>query len=198
MHMFGVDLGFAKTGVAVFELLRDRDELVHAEIVRSDVSKRPIGVAADDFRRCAELAAAFSGLLQRWRPSAVFLEVPHGGAQGSRANRCMGMATGWMAGVLQVLDIRCEVILPSRVEALLDIRLSPGMAKERGMAKAARTKWKKDRMEHAVRTEWPDFRRWPKPAEDAYDAAAAFMAGRLLPDEAGMYSTYRSLREAVL
>ena len=65
--------------------------------------------------------------------------------------------------------------------------------KELGLKKGEATKWKKERIEEAVRTEWPEFDGWPAQkglAEDSYDAAAAFMCGRREGD-----CLYRRLRQ---
>lgn len=66
--------------------------------------------ADDDIRCCMELAGALLELLEG--ASAVAAEVPTGGAKGGRANRTMGMVTGVVAGVCEMLKVPTIWVAP--------------------------------------------------------------------------------------
>ena len=195
----GVDMGATKTGLCLFELGPKYDELLEAVTIevtplptmkakkRKGISKKKrksIEVAStmfSDFTRGKDMAAGISDWLLRHKPEAMFVEMPNGGAQGGRANRCMGGATFLLGALLVHMPMEYELFEPGDVERALNISVTSEQVK--GMTKFEKTTWKKRRIQDVVSLEWPLFKEWPtdsKQAEDAYDAAAAFMCGRVV------------------
>jgi len=114
--VLGIDAGFQAMGLVVVDV--QTREVVHALAVRTErtATKRGIRVADDDAERCKLLADSLAAVVRGWRPYGAVVELPNGGAQGARANRAMGMATGIVASVLYVLDMPTEWVTPSEVK----------------------------------------------------------------------------------
>lgn len=111
--VLALDAGFAATGA----VLVDTDGNVHgADCYRTvpDNRKRGVRVADSDAERCAGLAA----WLLTWarQVQGVVVELPTGGAQGARANRAMGMATGVVAACLYAAGRPVEWVTPAAVK----------------------------------------------------------------------------------
>lgn len=175
----GMDVGYRCTGLTLFELNKE-DLLLEACSICPKPTKDGSAVLKD-VTDCYALLDGMRTILRKWKPKAVFVELPSGGAQSSRAARCMGMATALVLPFLQYEDFGFELYAPNEVETELGIHLNPGEAKKLGLKKGEMTKWKKARAKTLVEKEWPDFKGWPERAalaEDAYDSAAAFLCGR--------------------
>jgi len=190
--VMGMDVGFRKTGITIFDIGGERDELIHAETVQSD-NLEMVRKLDSDMSSVFSLLVAFDKILAEKCIHAVFAESPEGGSRGARASHCMGMAKALLAGFLHYNpEIEFEIFSPGQVEVALGIKLTPGEAKKLGMKKGERAKWKKERLRTCVLTEWPDFKGWPKAkaiAEDSYDSAAAFLCARTAGE------IYRKLKE---
>jgi len=91
--------------------------------------------------------------------AALVVETPHGGAQGARANRCMGLATGMIACIAQELEaysVLTEWVQPNEIK------------------RAFKTN-SKTAIQEAVMHKWQEFE-WPTVKADlehVADAAAA-------------------------
>lgn len=185
IRAIGVDAGFRKTGVALFDLRPKGDVLVAADTLvtsKETASDR----LNDDVDACWNLYTNIETFMIKYEPSAAFIEMPHGGAQGARANRCMGMATAVMASLFNAVGMPYEMFAPTEVEKALGVFLTNKQAREMGIPKGKTGKHKKDRLKSIVLAEFPDFDGWPKAvtrAEDAYDAAAVFHAARFRGSE---------------
>src|SRR5690606_41930035 len=114
--VWGVGCGCRAMGRGVVDV--QSREVVHGLAVRTErtATKRGIRVADDDAERCKLLAGSLAAVVRGWRPYGAVVELPNGGAQGARANRAMGMATGIVASVLYVLDMPTEWVTPSEVK----------------------------------------------------------------------------------
>jgi Holliday junction resolvasome RuvABC endonuclease subunit len=184
MIVFGMDIGFVKTGFAVIELVGPEEKLLFATTLTSGLAKEKKTddyVAIQDAMTCFRALTKWEEMFKEFKPKAAFCEIPSAGAQGARANRCMGMATALIAAFLHKHDMKFELFIPSQVEEALGIKLTPGDAKKKGLNKTERTAWKKERLEYAAMTAFPDFKKWPDSKatkEDACDATCAFLAGR--------------------
>lgn len=180
---FGMDAGFIKTGFAVFDL-EHNDSLIRATTLTSDSAAEKEAahyVALADARACANALMKWHNFFEEYKPKGVFIEIPSGGAQGARANRCMGMATAMVMGFLDRHNVAFELYLPSDVELALGIHLNRDDAKKRGFSKGDATAWKKQRLKDIATGTYPEFDRWPSTkalAEDSYDAVAAFLCGK--------------------
>ncbi|MFS8536089.1 MAG: hypothetical protein FWJ65_13120, partial [Limnochordales bacterium] len=97
--VMGIDAGFQAMGVVIAQ----GRTILHAATCRTEpqARKRGVRVADDDAERCQQLARFLLNVIREWRPQGAVVELPHGGAQGARANRSMGMATGVVAAVLE-------------------------------------------------------------------------------------------------
>jgi len=177
----GLDAGFRKTGVALFHMEKDYDELVFADTVLSDHDTSGTKLY-EDVRACWTLYERLESIIDAHDPDGLFVEMPHGGGQGARAHRCMGMATALLSTLIRNSRVESELYDPTDVEKSLGVYITHKQAKERGITgKGALGKWKKERLRECVQREFPLFSDWPKSkgkAEDAYDAAAAFLSAR--------------------
>lgn len=162
--ILGLDAGFAALGGVVIS----GDHVLYAGTCRTERTSRRRGlrVADDDADRAQQLARFLWAVIQEWRPAGVVVELPHGGAQGARANRAMGMATGIVAAVLEVAALPTEWVTPQEVKR----------------AATGRKDASKADVEAAVRERfaWPDdfWRRSAAVREHACDAAAAVLAAQ--------------------
>lgn len=185
MNVAGIDVGFRKTGITVFRIDRDPDELVFATTVGTDFkpSKKAGSVAFDDVMAVQHMFRCVEDVLIDWEVEATFIEIPSGGAQSARAARCMALATGYIASLTyKHPKILHAFYLPREVEKKLGIYLGRIEAKALGFKSGELTKYKKERMRDLVLAAFPEFDGWPKQkalAEDAYDSAAAFLCGRV-------------------
>ena len=213
----GIDVGATKTGMTVFHLLPEGDKLVSAftakvkplplkgteakrrkrardkppkKAFKPKSAENEVYAMDSDFARAWDMVGMIRGYIKAHKPAGIFLEMPGGGAKAARANRLMGGATFMMGAVLLFEKVPFQLFRPEEVERALGINLKPGEAKE--LTTAAKTKWKKTRMQNAVCSEWPLFKGWPdteERAEDAIDSAAAFLCGRFINT---LYSKLRS------
>lgn len=185
MFVFGMDVGFVKTGFGVIELGDRKDKLILATTLKSGINeekKTDDYVALQDAHACFTALDKWNTLFNLYKPSAVFCEIPSAGAQGARANRCMGMATALIVGFLHEHKVEhFELYIPTEVESSLGIKLTPREAKIKGLTKAGRTAWKKDRLKGCATSAFPEFKGWPEHvtvAEDSYDAVCAYLCGK--------------------
>lgn len=184
MIVFGMDIGFVKTGFAVIELIGIEEKLIFATTLTSGLAKEKKSddyVAVQDAMTCFRALTKWEDIFEEFHPKAAFCEIPSAGAQGARANRCMGMATALISAFLWKHELKFELYIPSQVEEALGVKLTPGEAKKRGLSKGDRTVWKKERLKHAAETAFPGFKGWPTSkavAEDAYDATCAYLCGQ--------------------
>src|SRR5690606_10564162 len=120
--VLGIDAGFQALGIVVVRLQPRGDGVVgyerlvvHGEAVKTERTskKRGIRVADDDAERCQRLAQALKRVIETWKPAGAIVELPHGGAQGARANRAMGMATGVVTSALSILAVPTEWVTRS-------------------------------------------------------------------------------------
>ena len=136
-HMLGLDVGFRKTGYSVFEIGKVNDELIFANtlVQEKDESKVTSSVQKDLFA-IYDLLDGLDKVFAKWKPSAVFCEIPSAGSQGARAGRCMGIATGLLVSYLRYRNVKYELFTPSEVELNLGVKLTAQAAKKRGVRRA--------------------------------------------------------------
>jgi len=160
VRVLGIDAGFAAMGLVVAQDGR----VIHYDTCRTErtAKKRGIRVADDDAERSQELARFLHDAIDEWRPAGAIVELPTGGAQGARANRSMGMATGIVVTVLELSRLPAEWVTPDDVK-----RAATG---RRNASKAD--------VQAAVRRhfEWADWPRYKWQQEHMADAAGAIMA----------------------
>lgn len=163
MIVVGIDAGFAATGLVAIDLAENRVTASACVRTQKTAAKRGLRVADDDAQRCAVLAERIEAFLIAYKPQAVIVELPHGGAQGARANRAMGMATGMIAAVLVLSDHPVEWVTPAAGKR----------------AATGSNRGSKADVEAAVRARFDWGTHLPKTAverEHVCDAAAAVMA----------------------
>lgn len=198
-NVAGIDVGFRKTGIAVFTMTPDKDDLIAATTICPDEPGKE--VLYKDVRSCWDMLEETVRFLQKHEVKALFLEFPSGGSQSGRASRCMGMATGLSAALLNDYDwdMGFEIFTPAKIETLLGVKAKPGSKSK--LSKGDKRAEKKEALKLIVLEEYPDdkFSGWPVTkalAEDSYDAAAAFMAARLEHGE-GLYDRLRKVCQGI-
>lgn len=114
----GIDAGFAATGLVAVHIGPFSLCVVAVEVVRTQPSdrKRGVRVADDDAERATRLFEGTASFLQRMDADGAVVELPTGGAQGARANRAMGIATGAVCGAVRAASVPAEWVTPRAVK----------------------------------------------------------------------------------
>lgn len=178
--VMGMDVGFRKTGLAVFHLHVHADSLIAVETIQVSHAEYPDQLSAD-LESCWNLFSNVEDRLKQYKPAALFIEMPHGGSRQARANRCMSMATAVIVCLIKSLAIRHEVFTPGEVEKALGIYLTAKHARLLEIPKGKTGKYKKEKQKLLAKQYFPTFNKWPETkelAEDSYDAVCAFLAAR--------------------
>lgn len=182
MIVFGLDLGFRNTGVAVIEMRADGDFLTHADTLES-ISDKLRYKALEDVSANMSTLQQLDAMIRQHKPKAIFAEIPCGGGRNSRAVQCMSMSAAMLGAVTHYHNLSYEFMIPVESDKLLGINIRQGEAA--GMKSGERQKWKKSRLKLLALHNFPGFEGWPDTigrAEHTYDAACAFVAGRVKGD----------------
>lgn len=124
-HLLGIDVGFANLGICAFEFREERNPLlVKVDVIRTkpDKTKQNLRKTDDDLTRAHSTWLALEqfyyeqGLYATGKSTIAAVEMPHGGAQGARANRLMGMASTLVAGWLWSHAIPFEHYSPGDIK----------------------------------------------------------------------------------
>lgn len=121
-RVIAVDAGFQCMGVSIIDVEKHSDIPVFwtADRTKKNTTKtRGLRVADDDARRASALADALFSHFVAYRPNAIVVELPTGGAQGARANRCMGFASGIIVAVTRapgIYNLPVEWVTPRAVK----------------------------------------------------------------------------------
>lgn len=163
--VMGIDAGFQAMGVVVVDGRKIR--FADTCLTQRATKKRGVRVADDDADRCRQLARFLLDVIKGWQPVGAVIELPSGGAQGARANRAMGMATGIVVAVLEATKVPAEWVTPQAVKK----------------AATGKQSGSKSDVQVAVRSafDWDSSKwgPWPKTknkAEHVADAAATILA----------------------
>jgi len=123
-HLLGIDVGFANLGICAFEFREERNPLlVKVDVIRTkpNKTKQNLRKTDDDLTRAHSTWLALEQFYYEL-PGPVAcnfiaaVEMPHGGAQGARANRLMGMASTLVAGWLWSHAIPFEHYSPGEIK----------------------------------------------------------------------------------
>ena len=170
VKVLAADIGFAATGMAVLELQGDKAALFTTSCVHTqpEHKKRGIYVSHDDVRRAQEVTRAILKVYTENGCKGLVVELPSAGAQGAKANRCMGIATGIIAALAEIVKCPVEWITPSesRKAAI-------------GSCSAPEGENIKKLVMAAIEARWPDIAGLKlKDKEHIADALATFEAAR--------------------
>lgn len=183
--ILGIDAGFATMGAVIVELsdVGDGDpasrQILFAETCRTEPTprKRGVRVADDDAERCQELARFLIDTIRSHQPAGAVVELPSGGAQGARANRAMGMATGVVVAVLEMTELPAEWVTPGDVKVAATGRRDGSKVAVQAAVREAFDWGRGDkgdkRRDDETRSHWPKHK-WAQ--EHVADAAAAVLA----------------------
>ena len=169
--VIAIDMGFAAVGIACFHVAENGSGKLHGahafKTKKNAQRRKGLRVADDDAERCRELTQWLEGMVDylAGRPAGAIVELPSGGAQGARANRCMGMATGVVVTFLTMRGIPTEWITPQAVKKAATGRIYA--KKEEMIARA----WQRFPLGNAMA--------WEK--EHIADACWTFEAGKSTP-----------------
>lgn len=119
MKVLAADIGFGATGLAVLSLRGGQPGLVAFSCVHTapEHKKRGIYVAHDDVRRAQEITRGIAEAYAANDCRGLICELPSAGAQGAKPNRAMGIATGLIAALAEVLRCPVEWITPGESRA---------------------------------------------------------------------------------
>ena len=161
-RILALDVGFANCGLVIFR--GGRAELATVITTTPVKKKRGIRKADDDSERCAKLARGIHAAIIDYGVRVIVAEMPSAGAQGARANRCMGMAAA-------------IVVTLAEIESLPLVHVTPAEGKR---ATTGKNNGSKADVQAAVRKRFPRIGvlldAFGAKAEHAADAAAAYMA----------------------
>jgi len=122
-HLLGIDVGFANLGICAFEFRAERNpQLVKVHVIRTkpNKTKQNLRKTDDDLSRAYLTWLALEKFIWKTEPfgdrTIAAVEMPHGGAQGARANRLMGMASTLVAGWLWNNGIPFEHYSPGDIK----------------------------------------------------------------------------------
>jgi Holliday junction resolvasome RuvABC endonuclease subunit len=166
-YMLGVDIGFVKTGWALGEIIGDGEYHIRAVgciATERDAHKKALRVADSDVERCQIIVRELMKVIHEHQPRSMVVELPHGGARGARALRCMGMATALAAAMAEFLALPVEWVTPGEVKKAV-------VGKRSGS---------KDSIKDAVRADYPEIE-WPNATmlhEHIADAVGALLVVR--------------------
>lgn len=121
--VMGLDVGFVNMGCVAFELnVGGGLDLKDCCVISTEKSNAKLNIrqADDDVRRSRELT---KGLVSFYQNNVgmsdkvlVVTEFPHGGAQGARPNRTMGMATGIVATFIEIFQDLNDNVTPQQTK----------------------------------------------------------------------------------
>lgn len=123
-QVMGIDLSFRKTGymLAVLDPTTQAYTLQKGGTISNpsqSTKARPLYVADDDIACAKYLTRQILELIDQSNAKLFAIEVPTGGAQGARANRTMGIATGLIAAATEVRPIPVVWVQPGHTKALV-------------------------------------------------------------------------------
>ena len=182
IFIIGYDAGFCHLGYFVAKLPSlPSEKAIPIEFGVSDAplpsqkqrKREGIPVATQNVLRVRRQARFLVEMHNQYRPSAYFVEFPHGGAKSSTAARGMGLATGLLAATLEAVapEVPMVVFIPSTIKEAVS-----------GSFKAS-----KEAIAQQVIDYWPEIENWPgfklsgkgkKTKSDATDAGAVLIAAR--------------------
>ena len=164
--ILAVDIGFAATGMALFQVTKAGEILVTVQCVREDEdkSKTHTYAAEVDVERTSRSVRKILDFIKLHDVKRIVCELPSAGAQGARANRCMGIATGMIAAVVQSCELAVEWYTPTEVKN----------------AAVGKPSASKDEMMDAMEKVYPDLAKIKKKADKEHicDAAACYVAAK--------------------
>ena len=131
--LIGIDAGFANAGVTAFLVSKGKLRLINAAVITTeqDERKKEMRKSDDDIERLKKMTTDMDEFIKSVDillnrkfgvnkiKHFIAAEFPTGGAQGSRANRCMGMATGQLVSYLIVTGIPFEQVTPAQVKSIV-------------------------------------------------------------------------------
>jgi Holliday junction resolvasome RuvABC endonuclease subunit len=119
-RVLAIDIGFAAAGMAVFDIAPVKlwdTKCIHTS---PEAKKRGIYQSHDDVRRALSLTRGIVEYFTESQCSGMAVELPSAAAQGAKANRAMGIATGVIAATVEILRCPVDWITPdeSRTAAI--------------------------------------------------------------------------------
>jgi Holliday junction resolvasome RuvABC endonuclease subunit len=113
--VLAADVGFQATGLALFDVSVSPARLVSTLCVRpkKDTKRKHLLVADSDADRVARMARGVAEFVRANKVTQMVAELPSGGAQGARANRAMGIATGFIATLTETMGLASEWYTPN-------------------------------------------------------------------------------------
>jgi Holliday junction resolvasome RuvABC endonuclease subunit len=169
-YILAVDVGFRSTGLVVFDASTDPARLVYSLCSRpkKDSKKKHLLVADSDADHIAKMVREIKQVIDNHGISKMVVELPSAGAQGARANRAMGIATGMIVTLSEMAHIATEWYTPgeTRKAALGALKPPKGMLK--------------DAIMDAMESKWPDLKSIKHKADKEHiaDAVATFEAAK--------------------
>lgn len=113
--ILAVDIGFGSTGMAVVAITPGGQPELYTYTclhTKPEHKRRGIYVAHDDVRRAMDITRGIRDYYMLNGCAGLAVELPSGGAQGAKANRAMGIATGLVAALAEVSLWPVEWITP--------------------------------------------------------------------------------------
>jgi len=162
----GIDIGFAHSGVAIFDTAGDIPLFCDVINSKKENKKHGLRVADDDVRRCSEMYRSLRDCLRDYRVKAVFVELPTSGGKSARPISCMARAQAIIACLVEETRMAAEWLTPNDVK----------------VAMTGKRDASKEEIQSAVLKLCPAMKKLePEQTtlhEHAYDAAATYFTGK--------------------
>jgi vacuolar-type H+-ATPase subunit F/Vma7 len=104
------DVGFQATGWAIFDVSAYPARLMFTGCSRpkKDTKRKHLLVADSDADRTARMVRDILEAVRAHNITQIVAEIPSGGSKGARANRTMGIATGFIVTLVETLGLAAE------------------------------------------------------------------------------------------
>ena len=114
-RVLAIDVGFAASGLALFEITKDGLILIDTHCVREDEDKKKqhMFVSEIDADRISRSVRGILKYIKDRTVTKIVVELPHAGARNGRSARCMGCATGMIVAIVECLGLVVEWHTPN-------------------------------------------------------------------------------------
>lgn len=115
-HLIGIDVGFANTGIVVFDT-KSKKFVYSATVTTKQDKKR--STVVDIYQRIHETMSVLYRLTKQFPTSHIVAEMPTGGGQGAIPLRAMAAATGAIAAFMSCQNLTLNMVTPTQTKRLV-------------------------------------------------------------------------------
>lgn len=122
-YLIGIDVGFSNMGILVMKV--PELEMVQWDVIQTQPQNKVKGIRKldDDMERVKQLSLGLREVCYKFQNENIkfmaVAEMPHGGAQSSRAARAMGISSAVAVSVFSMCEIPIEFVYPQDAKLAL-------------------------------------------------------------------------------